>query len=97
MTTLCITPRVHVQESLGYVAEAGLFYSGSFAQLGSQMIGTIAVLGWTVVTSGLVFLALSKSGTLRISEESEKMGVDAAQNEPSKTRCPGWGIFNHHG
>ena len=73
---------MHVQESLGYVAEAGLFYNGSFAQLGSQMVGTLAVLAWTVMTSGLVFFALAKCGTLRISKEAEETGVDAAEHLP---------------
>jgi len=59
-----------------------LFYDGSFLQLGSQIIGTLALLAWTVVTSGLIFSALAKLGVLRISEHAEEIGVDAAEHMP---------------
>ncbi len=74
--------RVHGQESLGYVAKAGLFYRGSFLKLGSQVVGTLARLAGTGMTSGLVFLALSKGGVLRISQHAEEIGVDAAEHMP---------------
>eukprot|EP01048_Picozoa_sp_COSAG05_P018283 COSAG05_NODE_2647_length_2806_cov_3.529368_5_plen_62_part_00 len=46
------------------------------------MIGTLAVLVWTIVTSGLVFSVLSKCGVLRISKKAEEVGVDAAEHMP---------------
>eukprot|EP01052_Picozoa_sp_SAG31_P036868 SAG31_NODE_4663_length_3057_cov_4.247126_3_plen_70_part_00 len=44
------------------------------------MVGTLALLAWTLVTSGLVFASLSKCGVLRISEKAEESGVDVAEH-----------------
>eukprot|EP00966_Prymnesium_polylepis_P319772 7376203-Prymnesium_polylepis.1 len=66
--------------TLGYVAHAGLFYSGNADQLGVQLLGVLVLLCWTVGTSGLVFGALKAAGCLRISSEDEGVGVDVAEH-----------------
>ena len=66
--------------TLGYVAHAGLFYTGNGDQLGVQLLGVLVLLCWTVGTSGLVFGVLSAAGLLRISPEDEAVGVDVAEH-----------------
>ena len=62
----------------------GLFYGGGFHQLGTQLIGFLAVSAWTVCTMFIVFLAIKKFHGLRVSEEEEIKGLDATEhNLPS--------------
>jgi Amt family ammonium transporter len=39
-------------------------------------MGAFAIMGWTVVTSGALFLALKLTVGLRVSEEEELRGLD---------------------
>ncbi len=62
----------------------GLFYGGGFKQLGLQMIGLLAVAGWTVVTMTIAFFILKKTVGLRVTSEEEIKGLDATEhNLPS--------------
>ena len=54
----------------------GLFYGGGFAQLISQAIGSAAVCGATIVTSIVLMYGVKATGTLRVSEEGEREGLD---------------------
>ena len=67
---------------LGYVGEAGLFYTGSAGQLGANLLGTFAVLAWTIGTSSIVFGSLKAAKLLRVTPEEEEMGVDLAEHLP---------------
>jgi Amt family ammonium transporter len=54
----------------------GLLLGGGAEQLGIQALGAAAIIGWTCVTSGLVFLVLKYTVGLRVSEEEELRGLD---------------------
>ena len=62
----------------------GLFSRGGFTQLGLQLLGFVSVASWTVVTMIIVFAAIKKFHGLRVTEEEEIKGLDAAEhNLPS--------------
>merc|ERR1712048_179355 len=65
---------------LGYVAEAGLLYSGGGTQLVAQLIGIVILLVWTVATSAAVFFILKLLGILRVKEEDETAGMDISKH-----------------
>jgi Amt family ammonium transporter len=54
----------------------GLFYGGGFEQLKLQLIGSAAVTVATILVSLALMYAVKATGTLRISEEGELMGLD---------------------
>lgn len=57
----------------------GLFY-GNPAQLGIQLIGMVAIIGWTVVCMTIVFLVIKKTIGLRASKEDEMKGMDISEH-----------------
>ncbi|MGN0556213.1 MAG: ammonium transporter, partial [Acutalibacteraceae bacterium] len=58
----------------------GLFYGGGFNQLGIQLLGMVAILGWTIVTMTTVFFVLKKTVGLRVSREEEVQGLDIQEH-----------------
>ncbi len=58
----------------------GLFYGGGLTQLGIQMVGFLAVAGWTVVTITIAYLLIKKIFGLRVSEEEEIVGLDSSEH-----------------
>ena len=62
--------------------EVGLFYGGGLHQLGIQALGVAAVAGWMVVTMTVSFklISLVHGGTMRVGEEEEIEGLDAAEH-----------------
>ncbi|MBO7357109.1 MAG: ammonium transporter [Lachnospiraceae bacterium] len=58
----------------------GLFYGGGFTQLGIQLIGFIAVAGWTVVTITIAYFVIKKIFGLRVTEEEEIIGLDSTEH-----------------
>lgn len=54
----------------------GLFYTGSFSQLGIQALGVISVFIWVVISAGIVFYAIKKTMGLRVTEVEELTGLD---------------------
>ncbi|XP_062592526.1 putative ammonium transporter 1 isoform X1 [Saccostrea cucullata] len=65
----------------------GIFYARdlkSAYKLGWQFIGLLAIAGWTLVLSGLVFGIMKAFGFLRVSQEEEIKGLDIPKhNEPA--------------
>ncbi len=62
----------------------GLFYGGGFSQLGTQLIGFLAIAAWAAVTMTITFFAIKKTVGLRVTEEEEIKGLDATEhNLPS--------------
>jgi hypothetical protein len=62
-------------------AQVGIFYGGTAKQLGWQIGAMFIYFGWAFVTcSVLVFWPLSALGLLRVSEEHELAGMDAAHH-----------------
>jgi Amt family ammonium transporter len=58
----------------------GLFYGGGLAQLGKQAVGVIAVFGWAIVTSFILFKILKATTGLRVSEAEELRGLDITEH-----------------
>ncbi len=54
----------------------GLFYGGGFAQLGTQLLGSLAVTSVTLIASFALFAAVKATGTLRVSAAGEIEGLD---------------------
>jgi Amt family ammonium transporter len=65
---------------LNGVGEAGLWYSGSFAQLGAQVVGVTVAFVVVFVVSFAVFYAIKKTIGLRVSAEQEDAGLDIVEH-----------------
>jgi Amt family ammonium transporter len=63
------------QAALGSPTD-GLFYGGGFGQLGIQLLGVVACLGFTVVAMFIVFKTIDATIGLRVSRETELRGLD---------------------
>ncbi len=71
----------------------GLFYNGSFYQLGVQALGVLAVFAWVAITMGLFFLLLKFTIGLRVSEKEELQGLDITEH--AAEAYPGFQIFSN--
>ena len=58
----------------------GLLYTGSFRQLGIQLLGFAAVAGWAGVTMYFFFKALKKADFLRAEPADELAGLDVSEH-----------------
>ncbi len=67
-------------EANGVAAVNGLFFGGGVAQLGKQLLGIVSVSAWVAVTATLMFLALKKTVGIRVSEESQRVGLDVSEH-----------------
>jgi len=67
------------KESLG-LAHNGLFYGGGLKQLGIQMLGSISVILFIVITMGIVFKLIDVIIGLRVSREEELKGLDIGEH-----------------
>ena len=61
----------------------GLFYGGSTAQLGSQVIGVLAVAAWAIGLGFVVFLTLKYTIGVRVSKRVEEEGLDIYEHGES--------------
>lgn len=64
----------------GDPASYGLLLGGGAEQLVMQLVGLGAILGWTIVTAGALFLAIKYTIGLRVSEEEEIRGLDVDEH-----------------
>ncbi|MEU3502521.1 ammonium transporter [Streptomyces hundungensis] len=58
----------------------GLFYGGGLDQLGKQALGVGAVLGYSLVVSAVLALALDKTIGMRVPEDDEVSGIDQVEH-----------------
>ena len=58
----------------------GLFYTGSFKQLGVQCLGIVSVAAYAVVMMTVCFLLIKKFHGLRVSKEEEIKGLDLTEH-----------------
>jgi Amt family ammonium transporter len=65
----------------------GLLYGGGPDQLISQIIGIVAIVVWTAVTTGILFTVIKATIGLRVSEQEELEGLDVHEHG-----APGYGI-----
>ncbi|HWH92715.1 MAG TPA: ammonium transporter, partial [Baekduia sp.] len=62
------------------VGDPGLFYSGSFEQLGVQALGVVTVFAFVLVVSFATFWLIKKTYGLRVSEDEEDAGLDISEH-----------------
>jgi Amt family ammonium transporter len=62
------------------VGDAGLIYTGSFHQLGTQALGVVTVFAFVFVLSYAAFYAIKKTIGLRVSPEEEEAGLDISEH-----------------
>jgi hypothetical protein len=60
--------------------KAGIFYGGEWEFLGKQIYGMAMYSGWTLGTSGLLFVTLNLMGWFRVNEHEETIGVDVSHH-----------------
>jgi Amt family ammonium transporter len=65
---------------LNAIGEGGLFYTGSFEQLGVQALGVVASFAAVFAVSFGVFYAIKRTHGLRVSEEEERRGLDIVEH-----------------
>ena len=65
--------------SLNGVGDPGLWYSGSFHQLGAQALGVGTAFALVFVVSYTVFFAIKKTIGLRVTDEEEDAGLDISE------------------
>jgi ammonium transporter, Amt family len=65
---------------LNAVGDPGLWYSGSFGQLGAQALGIAAAFASVFIVSYAVFAAIKYTVGLRVSEEQEDAGLDISEH-----------------
>ena len=58
----------------------GLFYTGSFHQLGIQTLGLLAVGAWTFTASFAILWTLNKLWGIRVEPETETAGLDVSEH-----------------
>jgi Amt family ammonium transporter len=58
----------------------GLLMGGGAEQLGIQVIGVLAIAGWTMLTSGIMFGIIKYTVGLRVSPEEEERGLDLGEH-----------------
>jgi Amt family ammonium transporter len=64
---------------LNAVGDPGLWYSGSFHQLGAQGLGVVTVFAIVLVVSYAVFFVIKHTIGLRVTAEEEEAGLDIAE------------------
>jgi ammonium transporter, Amt family len=65
---------------LNAIGEGGLFYTGSFEQLGVQALGVAAAFASVFTVSFLVFSAIKRVYGLRVTVEEERRGLDIVEH-----------------
>ena len=71
----------------------GLFYGGGFKAVWAQLIGVVAVGGFVLATSSIVWFVLKTTMGIRVTEEEEMIGLDLSEMGmeayPKDTYVPG--------
>ncbi len=62
------------------VGEAGLWYNGSFEQLGAQALGVAVAFGCVFIVSIAVFGLLKATIGIRVSDDQEEAGLDISEH-----------------
>jgi Amt family ammonium transporter len=74
---LFTSPRLAAYNAVG---DPGLFYNGSFHQLGAQALGVVAAFSFVFSASFLIFWVIKKTYGLRVSEAEEEAGLDISEH-----------------
>jgi ammonium transporter, Amt family len=62
------------------VGKGGLFYTGSFSQLGSQALGVLVAFSTVFALSFATFWVIKKTYGLRVTAEEEEAGLDITEH-----------------
>jgi Amt family ammonium transporter len=62
------------------VGEGGLFYTGSFHQLGVQALGVVTVFAFVFILSWITFWAIKKTIGMRVTAQEEDDGLDISEH-----------------
>jgi Amt family ammonium transporter len=71
------SPRLAEYNAIG---EGGLFYTGSFDQLGAQALGVVCAFASVFSVSFLVFFVIKATFGLRVKPEEERYGLDIVEH-----------------
>jgi Amt family ammonium transporter len=71
----------------------GLLHGGGATLLGVQVLGSLTVCAWALVTSSLLFTILKKTAGLRVTEKEELIGLDISEHK-NEAYC-GFQIFSN--
>lgn len=63
-----------------FAVDGGLVYGGGFTLLGVQCLGVLAVIGWVVATTTVLFKVIDSTLGLRVTEEEEIVGLDKLEH-----------------
>jgi Amt family ammonium transporter len=66
-----------------FAGDGGLFTGGGFELLGTQALGAVAIIAWTLVTSTIVFRGIKATTGLRVSPDEEIAGLDRVEHGAS--------------
>lgn len=61
--------------------DVGVFYGGSGAQLGIQLLGIVTIALWTTILSSMMFFALKQADWLRVPHMEEVQGLDLSHHD----------------
>jgi Amt family ammonium transporter len=75
---LFATPRLAEHNLPG--SHGGLFTTGSFVQLGSQLVGVVVAASFTFMVSYALFYVIAKTYGLRVSPQEENAGLDISEH-----------------
>lgn len=67
-----------------------LFYTGNIRLLGIQVLGTVAVCSWSLITMGLFFALLSYLKIYRVPEKDELSGLDEKKHDGAVYSNKSW-------
>jgi Amt family ammonium transporter len=67
----------------GNTGTTGLFAGGGTTLLVAQLVGVLAVGGWCIVTTGVLFMAIKATVGLRVSAQEEIEGLDIGEHGAS--------------
>lgn len=63
-----------------FASDGGLFTQGASALLGTQALGALSIVAWTVVTSAIMFAVIKATVGLRVPQHIEEEGLDAHEH-----------------
>ncbi|MGE4285686.1 MAG: ammonium transporter [Phycisphaerae bacterium] len=76
----CVSCGLFAKAELAGTSVSGLLLSGSPTLLGIQIVGVLAIAGFTILSMGAVFKVIDLTVGLRVSEEDELRGLDITEH-----------------
>jgi Amt family ammonium transporter len=67
-----------------------LFYGGNIRFLGIQLLGTLVISTWSLITMGCFFALMAHLKIFRVPEQDELDGLDAKKHEGAAYSSKSW-------